>query len=123
MKKRLLEICKNLDLRIVNVNGRANSDTLGRPTFHGKNRTSVIDYVMCDQYTLLNVNSFVVKQPSYLSDHRLKPKNLANVFWQRLTKNGSIVIVVQKDLSYEECQIKNIAIPLTLSYGRNFTKP
>ena len=28
-----------------------------------------------------------------------------------------------KDTSYEECQIKNIAIPLILSYGRNFTKP
>ena len=68
--KRLLEICKNLDLRI--VNGRAhgvNGDTLGRPAFHGKNGTSVIDYVICDQYTLLDVNSFVVKQPSYLSDH------------------------------------------------------
>ena len=65
--KRLLEICKTLDLRI--VNGRANGDTLGRPTFHGKNGTSVIDYVICDQFTLLNVNSFVVKQPSYLSDH------------------------------------------------------
>ena len=34
-----------------------------------KNGTSVIDYVICDQFTLLNVNSFVVKQPSYLSDH------------------------------------------------------
>ena len=34
--KRLLEICKTLDLRI--VNGRANGDTLGRPTFHGKKR-------------------------------------------------------------------------------------
>ena len=65
--KRLLEICKTLDLRI--VNGRANGDTLGGPTFHGKNGTSVIDYVICDQFTLLNVNSFVVKQPSYLSDH------------------------------------------------------
>ena len=65
--KRLLEICKTLDLRI--VNGRANGDTLGRPTFHGENGMSVIDYVICDQYTLLNVNSFVIKQPSYLSDH------------------------------------------------------
>ena len=65
--KRLLEICKNLDLR--KVNGRANGDTLGRPTFHGKNGTSVIDYVICDQCTLLNVTNFIVKQPSYLSDH------------------------------------------------------
>ena len=42
--KRQLEICKTLDLRI--VNGRANGDTPGRPTFHGKNGTSVIDYVI-----------------------------------------------------------------------------
>ena len=48
--KKLLEICKTLDLRIVNK--RANGDTLGRPTFHGKNGTSVIDYIICNQYTL-----------------------------------------------------------------------
>ena len=65
--KRLLEICKNLDLRI--VNGRGNGDTPGRPTFHERNGTSVIDYVICDQCTLLHVTNFVVKQPSYLSDH------------------------------------------------------
>ena len=65
--KKLLEICKNLDLRI--VNGRVNGDTLGRPTFHGKNGTSVIDYIICDQCTFLNVTNFVVKQPSDLSDH------------------------------------------------------
>ena len=65
--KKLLEICKNLDLRI--VNGRVNGDTLGRPTFHGKNGTSVIDYIICDQCTFLNVANFVVKQPSCLPDH------------------------------------------------------
>ena len=65
--KKLLEICKNLDLRI--VNGRAKGDSLGRPTFHGKNGTSVIDYIICDQSTFINVDNFVVKQPSYLSDH------------------------------------------------------
>ena len=66
--KQLLDICKNLDLRI--VNGRVNGDTLGRPTFHGRNGTSVIDYIICDQSTFLNITGFVVKQPSYLSDHR-----------------------------------------------------
>ena len=44
-RKRLLEICKTLDL----INGTVNGDTLGRPTFHGKNGTSVIDYLICDQ--------------------------------------------------------------------------
>ena len=61
-----MEICKIFDLRI--VNGRVNGETLGRPTFHGKNGTSVIDYLICDQFTFLNVANFVVKQPFYLSD-------------------------------------------------------
>ncbi|KAL9982766.1 hypothetical protein ACROYT_G004864 [Oculina patagonica] len=65
--EKLLELCKNFDLRI--VNGRVNGDTLGRPTFHGRNGTSVIDYIICDQSTFLNITGFVVKQPSYLSDH------------------------------------------------------
>lgn len=65
--KTLLEICKNLDLRI--INGRVHGDTLGRPTFRGENGTSVINYLICDQSTFLNVTSFVVKQPCYLSDH------------------------------------------------------
>ena len=34
--KQLLDICKNLDLRI--VNGRVNGDTLGRPTRSWKKR-------------------------------------------------------------------------------------
>ena len=39
--KRLLEICKTFDLKI--LNGQTNGDTLGRPTFHGRNGTSVVD--------------------------------------------------------------------------------
>ena len=78
-EKQLLDICKNLDLRI--VNGRVNGDTLGRPTFHGRNGTSVIDYIICDQSTFLNITGFVVKQPSYLSDHS------AIVAWLNLSTN------------------------------------
>ena len=37
--------------------------------FSWKNGTRVIDYLICDQCTFLNVANFVVKQPSYLSDH------------------------------------------------------
>ena len=48
---------------------RNSFDNVINSTFHGKNGTSVIDYVVCNQHTLLNVNSFVVRQPSYLSDH------------------------------------------------------
>ena len=43
--------------------------TLGRPTFHGKNGTNVIDFLIRNKRTFLNVANFVVKHPSYLSDH------------------------------------------------------
>jgi len=65
--KKLLEICKTFDLRI--VNGRVSGDTLGRPTFHGTNGTSVIDYFICDHHTFLDVANFVVEKPSPMSDH------------------------------------------------------
>ena len=77
--KQLLDICKNLDLRI--VNGRVNGDTLGRPTFHGRNGKSDVDYIKCDQSTFLNITGFLVKQPSYLSDHS------AIVAWLNLSTN------------------------------------
>ena len=65
--KHLINICKNTDLRI--LNGRTKGDSLGRPTFHGKNGINSIDYIICDQETFQNVNHLVVKQPAYLSDH------------------------------------------------------
>ena len=43
--------------------------TLGRPTFYGKNGTSAIDYLIRNKRTFLNAANFVVKHPSYLSDH------------------------------------------------------
>ena len=38
--KRLLEICRSADIRI--LNGRLSGDSLGRATFHGRNGTSVV---------------------------------------------------------------------------------
>jgi hypothetical protein len=46
--KKIIEICKSTDMRI--LNGRINDDSLGRPTFHGNNGTSVVDYVICNQH-------------------------------------------------------------------------
>ena len=66
--KRLLDICKSTDLKI--LNGRVSGDTLGGPTFHERNGISVIDYVICDQDLFSNVSNVVVKQPRSLSDHR-----------------------------------------------------
>jgi len=65
--KKLLEICKDLDLRT--VNGRVNGDTLDRPTCHGKNGTSVIDDIICDQCTFLNVANLLLNSCPTLSDH------------------------------------------------------
>ena len=47
--KRLLEICRSADLRI--LNGRVSGDSLGRATFHGKAGISVVGYAICDQTT------------------------------------------------------------------------
>ena len=56
----------NTDLRI--LNGRTKGDSFGRPTFHGKNGVSVVDYIICNQTIFQNIQHFIVKPPNYLSD-------------------------------------------------------
>ena len=58
--KRLLEICKSADLRI--LNGRVSGDSLGRVTFHGKNGVSVVDYAVCDQDLLSLLGCLLTKR-------------------------------------------------------------
>ena len=65
--KRLIEICKNCNLRI--LNGRIKGDSLGKPTFHNKYGTSTIDYAICNNELINNIKFLVVQEPSYLSDH------------------------------------------------------
>jgi hypothetical protein len=65
--KQLIDICKNTDMKI--LNGRTNGDSLGRPIFHGKNGTSTVDYIICNQDLIPKAKNQVVKSPSYLSDH------------------------------------------------------
>ena len=65
--KHLLELCRSADLRI--LNGRVSGDSLGRATFHDRNRTSVVDYSICDQEIFRHVANFIVKEPSCLSEH------------------------------------------------------
>ena len=48
----LINICKNTDMRI--LNGRTKGDSLGRPTFHGNNGISTLDYIICDQETCIS---------------------------------------------------------------------
>ena len=52
--KQLIDICKNTDLCILN----------GRPTFHGKNGVSVVDYIICNQTIFQNIQHFIVKLPN-----------------------------------------------------------
>ena len=66
-RKRLLEICRSADQRI--LNGRIYDDSLGRPTFHGKSGVSVVDYAVCDQDLFPHLANFFVREPSSLSDH------------------------------------------------------
>ena len=51
------------------LNGRTKGDSLGRATFHGSNGISVVDYIICDQELFQKVEHFIVKPPTYLSDH------------------------------------------------------
>lgn len=45
-------------------------DSLG-VTFHGKTGVSVDHYVICDRNLFYNFQNFIVKEPTYLSDHGL----------------------------------------------------
>ena len=65
--KALLKICKNCDLRI--LNGRKKGDSLGNVTFHGRNGVSTVDYIICDEQMFENMQFFVVKPPTPVSDH------------------------------------------------------
>ena len=65
--KLLLQLCKNCNLRI--LNGRTLGDSLGKPTYHGRHGTSLLDYAICDQDLVLRIENLVIKPPSYLSDH------------------------------------------------------
>ena len=65
--KQLIDICKNCDLRI--LNGRTKGDSLEKPTYHGPNGISVIDYIICDQNLFDKTEYFIVNPPTYLSDH------------------------------------------------------
>ena len=65
--KRLLEICRSADLRI--LNGRTSGDSLGGPTFHGKSGVSIVDYAICDQDLFRRIANFIVREPLSLSDH------------------------------------------------------
>ena len=65
--KNLLEICKNFDLRI--LNGRIRGDSFGNVTIHSKLGVSIVDYFICDQSIFKLVDHFIVRSPTYLSDH------------------------------------------------------
>ena len=63
----ILEICKSLDLRILNE--RAKGDTLGKIIFHGNRGVSTVDYIITNSDMYDRVDSFTVCQPTPFSDH------------------------------------------------------
>ena len=65
--KRLIEICKSLDLRI--LNGRCKGDSLGKITFHRYQGISTVDYIVVSHEVLHMFQNFVVRQPSPFPDH------------------------------------------------------
>ena len=65
--KILLDICKSLDLKI--LNGRCQGDSFGKITFHGFRGISTVDYIIVSDELLDKFQNFVVRQPSPFSDH------------------------------------------------------
>ena len=51
------------------LNGRTKGDSLGRITFNGFQGFSTVDYIIVSQNLYKSFDSFIVKQPSPLSDH------------------------------------------------------
>ena len=68
--KRILEICKNMSLRI--LNGRVTGDELGKFTRypkHSRENPSTIDYALCSTDTLRDIIRFFILPFTGLSDH------------------------------------------------------
>ena len=65
--KQLLEMCKSLDLRI--LNGWCKGGSLGQRTFHGHQGSSTLDYVIASHDILYLFETLVVRKPSPFSDH------------------------------------------------------
>ena len=65
--KQLLEMCKSLDLRI--LNGRSKGVSLGQITFYGNQGSSTVDYIVVSHEILYLFETLAVRQPSPLSDH------------------------------------------------------
>ena len=68
--KRILEICKNMSLRI--LNGRVKGDENGKFTRypkHSRENPSTIDYALCSTDTLQDVCKFLILPFTGLSDH------------------------------------------------------
>ena len=56
--KNLLDICIGSQLRI--LNGRTIGDTIGKPTYHGHNGSSIDDYCICSADFMNSVRCFKV---------------------------------------------------------------
>ena len=79
--KMILNICKNLQLRI--LNGRTPGDRWGVPTrypVNRKERPSVIDYGICSTKLQHKINSFHVLPYTILSDHCCVSLNLTTIY-------------------------------------------
>ena len=63
----MLEICRSLDIRILNE--RCKGHSFGKITFHGIQRISTVDYIIVTEELLNKFQNFVARQPSPFSDH------------------------------------------------------
>jgi len=94
--KRLLEICRSADLKI--LNGRTSGHSLGRPTFHGKSGVSIVDYAIFDQHLFRHIANFIVR-------------SLGNCRGSRVESTKSRV-ETHKSRVYENRRVDNLSICL-----------
>jgi hypothetical protein len=81
----LLNICKNLQLRI--LNGRCPGDLLGQTTCFQHNGASTVDLAIVNEKLVKDIAYFYVSPPSILSDHspisiRINTKIVKNIVQQ-----------------------------------------
>ena len=67
MGKKLINLCKEYNLRI--INGRCLGDSFGQCTFFRQGVKSLIDYTVTSDFFFDKISGLIIKPLTYFSDH------------------------------------------------------
>ena len=111
----LLSLCQQCQLRI--LNGRVGTDKhIGKYTFIGHQGCSLVDYVICTQNLIQNVNKFEVSDPLILTDHCLVSFSLD---FDKPTENQQT-----NDCTYDSIDAKFVwCSEGSIAFGENIASP